>query len=168
MSWWTIVQADARYIPLANESVQTAVTSPPYWGLRDYGTEPLIWGGDPECAHDWGEQWWKSCGGAYSSGNKIKWQHGAQRAEEPLRRGHPKVPAGAFCVICRAWSLPAPEEEKPWWEVLEFGNKGVTRDDVEQRYRLLAKRYHPDLGGDPRKFAQLNIAVQKAREALSA
>ena len=31
-------------------SVQTCVTSPPYWGLRDYGT--AHWeGGDPDCTH---------------------------------------------------------------------------------------------------------------------
>ena len=31
-------------------SVQTCITSPPYWGLRDYGT--ASWdGGDPECEH---------------------------------------------------------------------------------------------------------------------
>ena len=35
---------------LADRSVQTCVTSPPYFGLRDYGT--ATWeGGDPECAH---------------------------------------------------------------------------------------------------------------------
>ncbi len=34
---WTILQADARHIPLADKSVQCVVTSPPYWGLRDYG-----------------------------------------------------------------------------------------------------------------------------------
>ena len=33
-----LVQADARALPLANESVQACITSPPYWGLRDYGT----------------------------------------------------------------------------------------------------------------------------------
>ncbi len=33
-----IVCADARAIPLRAESAQTCVTSPPYWGLRDYGT----------------------------------------------------------------------------------------------------------------------------------
>ena len=31
-------------------SVQTCVTSPPYWGLRDYGTGQWD-GGDPECDH---------------------------------------------------------------------------------------------------------------------
>jgi DNA modification methylase len=28
---------------LEPESVQTCVTSPPYWGLRSYGTEPQVW-----------------------------------------------------------------------------------------------------------------------------
>lgn len=46
-----IVQADARFVPLINQSVQCVVTSPPYWGLRDYATPPSIWGGDPAHAH---------------------------------------------------------------------------------------------------------------------
>jgi DNA modification methylase len=45
-----IVQSDARHIPLADESVHCVVTSPPYWGLRDYGTG--AWqGGNRECQH---------------------------------------------------------------------------------------------------------------------
>jgi len=36
---------------LEAESVHCVVTSPPYWGLRDYGT--ATWeGGDPGCDHD--------------------------------------------------------------------------------------------------------------------
>ncbi len=35
-----------------DESIDMCVTSPPYWGLRDYGTEGQIWGGDPDCEHD--------------------------------------------------------------------------------------------------------------------
>lgn len=31
-----LIRADARRLPLADESVQCVVTSPPYWGLRDY------------------------------------------------------------------------------------------------------------------------------------
>ena len=39
-----LIRADARRIPLADESVQCVVTSPPYWGLRKYkGTQDLIW-----------------------------------------------------------------------------------------------------------------------------
>lgn len=36
--------ADARQIPLADNSVQCVVTSPPYWGLRKYaGNQDLVW-----------------------------------------------------------------------------------------------------------------------------
>ena len=35
-----------------DESLDMCLTSPPYWGLRDYGTEGQIWGGDPDCEHE--------------------------------------------------------------------------------------------------------------------
>lgn len=35
------------------ESVQCAITSPPYFGLRDYQIEPQIWDGDKSCEHTW-------------------------------------------------------------------------------------------------------------------
>jgi DNA modification methylase len=41
---------------LPAESVHCVVTSPPYWGLRDYGLEPVIWGGAADCQHEWGEK----------------------------------------------------------------------------------------------------------------
>ncbi len=31
------IRADARRIPLRDSCVNCVVTSPPYWGLRDYG-----------------------------------------------------------------------------------------------------------------------------------
>lgn len=36
------IQGDARQLPLADNSVHCAVTSPPYWGLRDYGVAGQI------------------------------------------------------------------------------------------------------------------------------
>jgi len=45
-----ILNGNALHIPLADQSVQCAITSPPYWGLRDYGTASWI-GGDAECDH---------------------------------------------------------------------------------------------------------------------
>lgn len=41
-TWDGRLRADARYLPIANESVQCVVTSPPYWGLRDYGHQEQI------------------------------------------------------------------------------------------------------------------------------
>ena len=35
---------------IQDEQIQTCVTSPPYWGLRDYGTGRWV-GGDSDCSH---------------------------------------------------------------------------------------------------------------------
>ena len=50
-----ILTGDARKVlaELPAHSVQCCVTSPPYFGLRDYDTEPLIWGGGDGCEHEW-------------------------------------------------------------------------------------------------------------------
>ena len=48
----TLIQGDVRdVLPLLPEGiVQSCITSPPYFGLRDYGT--AVWeGGDAECDH---------------------------------------------------------------------------------------------------------------------
>ena len=38
-----MIQATATAIPLADETVQCVVTSPPYWGLRKYaGAQELV------------------------------------------------------------------------------------------------------------------------------
>lgn len=36
---------------LEANSVHCVMTSPPYYGLRDYKIEPSVWGGNPECGH---------------------------------------------------------------------------------------------------------------------
>jgi DNA modification methylase len=45
-----IIQGNALNIPLKNESIQCCITSPPYYGLRDYGTAKWE-GGDTKCDH---------------------------------------------------------------------------------------------------------------------
>ena len=51
-----VLQGDCRDLlpTLPEQSVQTVVTSPPYWSLRDYGLPPSVWGGDSACEHVWG------------------------------------------------------------------------------------------------------------------
>lgn len=46
----SIIRADARQIPLADESVNMVVCSPPYWSLRDYQTGRWE-GGAGDCDH---------------------------------------------------------------------------------------------------------------------
>jgi DNA modification methylase len=50
---YTLLQGDVinQLKTLPDESVQCVVTSPPYYGLRDYGTAKWE-GGDPECEHN--------------------------------------------------------------------------------------------------------------------
>lgn len=38
------------------DSIDLVVTSPPYWGLRDYGGDNQVWGGDPNCDHDFTDE----------------------------------------------------------------------------------------------------------------
>lgn len=52
--WLTVYAGDCREVlrTLPDESVHCVVTSPPYWGLRDYGT--ASWeGGDEGCDHQY-------------------------------------------------------------------------------------------------------------------
>jgi len=44
-------------------------------------------------------------------------------------------------------------------ETLELP-KFVTKEDIKNQYRFLAKKYHPDIGGDAQKMEQLNHAYQ--------
>jgi len=53
-----IIIGDSRDVlkTLADRSVHCIVTSPPYWGLRDYGLPALVWGGGEDCQHVWGKE----------------------------------------------------------------------------------------------------------------
>lgn len=52
MKFNRVIQGDVKEIAkqLPDQCVNTIVTSPPYWGLRDYGTAEWI-GGDSDCEH---------------------------------------------------------------------------------------------------------------------
>lgn len=85
-----------RLRELPDDSVHCCVTSPPYYGLRSYNTESQVWGGDPACEHEWGEDQVKTGGGGHIA-ERVKWQHTGTGPS-----GHPIVAAGTFCH-CGAW-----------------------------------------------------------------
>src|SRR5215831_1573445 len=87
-----IIRGDARHIPLTDNSIQCVVTSPPYWGLRDYG---LVGGIGLEASiddhianlvsvfrevrrvlHPSGTVW-INCGDLYTSGDRATYRSGA-------------------------------------------------------------------------------------------
>ena len=48
----TLHHADARQLPIPDESIDCVVTSPPYFGLRDYQIDEGVWlGGVEGCEH---------------------------------------------------------------------------------------------------------------------
>lgn len=90
-------------VELDSESVQCAVTSPPYWGLRKYeGNQDLIWGGDLNCEHQW------DIGKISLLHENRNFHKGTQ--EEVLGSGYKlahthktsTLQAG-FCSLCGAW-----------------------------------------------------------------
>ncbi|HYF35142.1 MAG TPA: site-specific DNA-methyltransferase [Prosthecobacter sp.] len=93
---WTLLQADARRLPLKTESVHCICTSSPYWGLRSYGTEPQIWDGREDCQHDWQEHIQPAANGIIHDGGMS----GETLSESSATR-KPKL--SVFCSKCGAW-----------------------------------------------------------------
>lgn len=96
-----ILTGDAREVlkTLPDESVHCVVTSPPYFGLRDYGNEPSVHGGDPDCDHTWGSL----------ERGKRKDMLPEDRTKSAARSGTDERQSGAshnggkFCTKCEAW-----------------------------------------------------------------
>ncbi len=96
----SLIRADARRLPIPTEYVQCVVTSPPYWGLRSYGTPPQIWGGEAGCEHEWGGGL-RHLGGAGIQGATS--QLNRNRPRECSKHREKQRDAGAFCRHCGAW-----------------------------------------------------------------
>lgn len=82
---------------LESESINCIVTSPPYWALRDYGTDGMIWDGDESCEHEWVEHRKKPTGGKGSKNANV----GANKNDNANMRDHDVV--SNFCIKCDAW-----------------------------------------------------------------
>lgn len=92
-----IYQGDALSVlrNLPDNLVDCVVTSPPYWGLRDYGTPPQIWDGYPNCNHVWGDKQLHPSRG--NRGEGIDPKHKCVGIKQPT------VVDSQFCLRCSAW-----------------------------------------------------------------
>lgn len=88
---------------------------------------------------------------------RQKMRHGGLHVVQAAIRGYLALP-------------PAADHERispPWWEVLGFNStEALSLAAAEQRYRELAKRCHPDIGGDNQEFVQISEAIAEARRCL--
>lgn len=64
-------------------------------------------------------------------------------------------------------ALPAATAVKPWWQILGFGQPPETRATVEDRWRDLARRHHPDVGGSANAMAEINAARDEGLRAVT-
>jgi len=92
---------------LDNESVHCVVTSPPYWGLRDYGLPPVIWGGKIDCEHEW-----TTIVKPSSSGGKNNAQLEGGTTTQYSSATHEKHES-EFCMHCNAWCGTLGLEPRP-------------------------------------------------------
>ena len=80
---------------LSKESIDMTMTSPPYWGLRDYGEDTAnIWGGDKDCEHRWLDNTYVR-NTDITAGEKQKTNKGSIGRDNPV--------SNAFCSKCNAW-----------------------------------------------------------------
>jgi DNA modification methylase len=97
---------DLEILPkLPSESVSCITTSPPYFSLRDYGIEPVIWDGDKNCKHIWKTEITKRTN---ASGGKTDWAKekldikGKENYQEFVDY-HKRETESDFCKLCGAW-----------------------------------------------------------------
>lgn len=76
---------------LPEESIDMVMTSPPYWGLRDYGGDTAtIWGGNKNCEHEWG-------------GKVDVVSSGGKGHKQDTNKGSWFKTSSSFCQKCNAW-----------------------------------------------------------------
>ena len=94
-----ILQGDAltKLKELPDESINCVMTSPPYWALRDYGTDvETIWDEDENCEHWWDE-------GIIGAGSRSNDSHNAPTKQTEATMDRDKRPLTNFCSKCGAW-----------------------------------------------------------------
>jgi len=102
-----IIQGHALNVlkTLPDKSVNCCVCSPPYWSLRDYGIDPVIWDGDKNCKHVWETEITKR---PNASGGKTDWAKeklaikGKENYQEFVDY-HKRETESDFCLKCGAW-----------------------------------------------------------------
>jgi len=84
---------------MESESIDCVICSPPYWALRDYGIEPVIWDGDEDCEHEWGTKIKQK---GHQHFRDFTWETGGQPKEKESVEVQ-EIDKGNFCTKCGAW-----------------------------------------------------------------
>ena len=88
------------------ETVDCVMTSPPYWGLRDYQLPPTVWDAKDGCGHEWGDHLTHRQRGSLHGAN-------AQVGNTVSGVAGVEVQQGQFCQVCTAWRGCLGQEPTP-------------------------------------------------------
>ena len=120
----TLYQGDALSVlkTLPDGIASMAMCSPPYYSQRRYLGEPLVFGGDDKCQHEWGEE-------IKRQGHKENETNPGKTAYIKDAGGGTTTSKGNFCIKCGAWRgqlglEPNPDCGRPYLEL---------RDDLTPR-----------------------------------
>lgn len=82
---------------MPDESISCCISSPPYWALRAYSTNPQIWGGEKDCKHRWDthSRYWDN-----RAASLLAAGEGHDFAGKKDARGQLET---QFCCLCGAW-----------------------------------------------------------------
>jgi DnaJ domain len=108
--------------------------------------------GEP-CAYRWADG--RVCRGTVSVSGVDPNVRGARQGQRPWGRAAPPVQPLEYTG------------RRDWTTVLGLERSSVTLKIVRDRYRELAKRHHPDAGGDHATMVEINEAIREAYAELN-
>lgn len=90
---------------IPDESIDEVCTSPPYYGVRDYGTKLVIFDEDPNCEHEW----------KIENSKNINLQAGNPEFQRPWRDEATNTEKNefAYCKKCLCWEGQLGHEKTP-------------------------------------------------------
>ena len=95
---------------MPDNSIQSVITSPPYWGQRDYQSEPLLWGGDEKCDHE------------FITAPPRRSKNLCAGPKQATNKGSPlALPKTNICAKCGCWKGALGQEPTPEIYVANLG-----------------------------------------------
>jgi len=89
---------------LPGESVQMCMTSPPYWGLRNYaGGSDIVWKGEEKCEHVWEGSEYHEHRASTQSGKTRTTERFYGEPSRKFNGDHQKHVSNVFCSKCHGW-----------------------------------------------------------------
>jgi DNA methylase. len=80
---------------IPDNSVDCIITSPPYYGLRNYGAFNVVWDDDPDCEHEWIKKSEKQHSGRGDSQKSRKYSEQDNILDMKIEY--------QYCSKCNAW-----------------------------------------------------------------